>query len=99
MIMSVHAVNMSIWLSLSHYTIAHQLGLNTELTKAIAVGHDLGHAPFGHGGETILTDIAKSHDLDKFWHEKNSLHFVDHIELLEDNNHYQHNLKSYICCT
>ena len=73
------------------YTIAHQLGLNTELTKAIAVGHDLGHAPFGHGGETILTDIAKSHDLDKFWHEKNSLHFVDHIELLEDNNHYQHN--------
>lgn len=74
------------------YTIAHQLGLNTELTKAIAVGHDLGHAPFGHGGETILTDIAKSHDLDKFWHEKNSLHFVDHIELLEDNNHYQHNL-------
>lgn len=74
------------------YTIAHQLGLNTELTKAIAVGHDLGHAPFGHGGETILTDIAKSHDLDKFWHEKNSLHFVDHIGLLEDNNHYQHNL-------
>ena len=74
------------------YTIAHQLGLNTELTKAIAVGHDLGHAPFGHGGETILTDIAKSHDLDKFWHEKNSLHFVDHIELLEDNNHYKHNL-------
>lgn len=74
------------------YTIAHQLGLNTELTKAIAVGHDLGHAPFGHGGETILTDIAKSHDLDKFWHEKNSLYFVDHIELLEDNNHYQHNL-------
>ena len=74
------------------YTIAHQLGLNTELTKAIAVGHDLGHAPFGHGGETILTDIAKSHDLDQFWHEKNSLHFVDHIELLEDNNHYQHNL-------
>ena len=74
------------------YTIAHQLGLNTELTKAIAVGHDLGHAPFGHGGETILTDIAKSHDLDKFCHEKNSLHFVDHIELLEDNNHYQHNL-------
>ena len=74
------------------YTIAHQLGLNTDLTRGIAVGHDLGDAPFGHGGETILTDIAKSHDLDKFWHEKNSLHFVDHIELLEDNNHYQHNL-------
>lgn len=74
------------------YTIAHQLGLNTELTKAIAVGHDLGHAPFGHGGEKILTEIAKTHHLHKFWHEKNSLHFVDHIELLEDNNHNQHNL-------
>lgn len=74
------------------YTIAHQLGLNTELTKAIAVGHDLGHAPFGHGGETILTQIAQSHQLDRFWHEKNSLHFVDHIELLEDNQHNQYNL-------
>lgn len=77
--------------SVSH-TIAHELGLNTELTKAIAVGHDLGHAPFGHGGEKILTDIAKSYGMDKFWHEKNSLHFVDDIELLEDNEHYQHNL-------
>lgn len=77
--------------SVSH-TIASELGLNTELTKAIAVGHDLGHAPFGHGGETILTEIAKEHGLDKFWHEKNSLHFVDDIELLEDNDHYQHNL-------
>lgn len=74
------------------YTIANQLGLNTELTKAIAVGHDLGHAPFGHGGEAILTEIAKEHSLDKFWHEKNSLHFVDDIELLEDNNHNQYNL-------
>lgn len=74
------------------YTIAHELGLNTELTKAIAVGHDLGHAPFGHGGETILTQIAKKHGLEKFWHEKNSLHFVDAIELLEDNEHDQYNL-------
>lgn len=77
--------------SVSH-TIAGELGLNTELTKAIAVGHDLGHAPFGHGGETILTKIAKEHGLKTFWHEKNSLHFVDDIELLEDNNHQQHNL-------
>lgn len=74
------------------YTIAQELGLNTELTKSIAVGHDLGHAPFGHGGETILTNIAKKHDLEKFWHEKNSLHFVDNIEILEDNEHHFHNL-------
>lgn len=77
--------------SISH-TIAYELGLNLELTKAIAVGHDLGHAPFGHGGEKILTDIAQEHGLEKFWHEKNSLHFVDDIELLEDNEHNEHNL-------
>ena len=36
------------------YTIAHYLGLNEELTKAIAVAHDLGHSPFGHkGGKSI----------------------------------------------
>lgn len=74
------------------YTIASELGLNTELTKAIAVGHDLGHAPFGHGGEKILSQIAKEHGLDTFWHEKNSLKFVDDIELLEDNYHNSHNL-------
>lgn len=74
------------------YTIASELGLNIELTKAIAAGHDLGHAPFGHGGEAILSKMAQKHGLDKFWHEKNSLHFVDHIELLEDNDHQFHNL-------
>jgi dGTPase len=74
------------------YTIASQLGLNTELTKAISVGHDIGHAPFGHGGETILSKLCTDHGLEKFWHEKNSLRFVDNIELLEDNEHYSYNL-------
>jgi len=39
------------------YTIANYLGLNTELTNAIAIGHDLGHAPFGHAGEEFLREI------------------------------------------
>ena len=39
-------------------TIAKFLGLNTDLTRAIAMGHDLGHAPFGHQGENELT-VAK----------------------------------------
>ncbi len=43
--------------SISH-TIAHTLGLNTELTNAIATGHDLGHAPFGHQGETVLKNLV-----------------------------------------
>lgn len=74
------------------YTIAHYLGLNTELTKAIAVGHDLGHAPFGHGGEKIINEIAQKHGLESFWHERNSLHFVDNIETLEDDFHHRYNL-------
>lgn len=74
------------------YTIAKYLGLNTELTKAIAVGHDLGHSPFGHCGEKILSKISER-DLDiKFWHEKNGLDFVDFIELLEDYNLNKQNL-------
>ena len=42
------------------YTIAKYLGLNDELTQAIAAGHDLGHAPFGHQGEKILGNLRKS---------------------------------------
>lgn len=77
--------------SISH-TIAKYLGLNTELTKAIAVAHDLGHSPFGHEGEHILSEISKR-DLDKpFWHERNGLDFVENIELLEDTNNYMQNL-------
>lgn len=74
------------------YTIAHYLGLNTELTRAIAVGHDLGHAPFGHGGEQIINTLCQKYHLNSFWHEKNSLYFVDQIETLEDDYHMRHNL-------
>ena len=68
------------------YTIANDLGLNTELTRAIAIAHDLGHAPFGHEGENILKKITKRFsDKDEyFWHEKNGLNFVDNIELLQN---------------
>ncbi len=64
------------------YTIAENLGLNTELTRAIAVGHDLGHAPFGHKGEEIISKIALEKLGNKFWHERNGLRFVDEIEYL-----------------
>lgn len=39
-------------------TIAKELGLNVELTKAISIGHDLGHAPFGHQGETVIKNCV-----------------------------------------
>ena len=74
------------------YSIASYLGLNTELTRAIAVSHDIGHSPFGHSGEKILSRISQK-DLGKtFWHEQNGLHFVDSIELLESQDGYIKNL-------
>lgn len=66
------------------FTIANFLGLNTELTKAISIGHDIGHAPFGHLGESILKDISEQELRTTFWHEKNGLHFVDDVESLPD---------------
>ena len=73
-------------------TIAKFLGLNEELTKAIAIGHDLGHAPFGHQGERIISRISEEHLGKRFWHEQNGLRFVDRIELLEDSYRNKKNL-------
>lgn len=73
-------------------TIAKELGLNEELTKAISIGHDLGHAPFGHHGEKVLSKLSEKHLDKKFWHEQNGLRFVDKIELLEDNYKFNKNL-------
>lgn len=73
-------------------TIAKRLGLNPELTKAISIGHDLGHAPFGHQGEVVLREISNKYLGQDFWHEQNGLRFVDMLELLEDNYKNNKNL-------
>ncbi len=57
-------------------TISRALSLNEDLTEAIALGHDLGHTPFGHGGETILKEIHSSN----FSHDKQGLRIVQKIE-------------------
>ena len=57
-------------------TIARALDLNEDLTEAIAMGHDLGHTPFGHNGEAFLNEIHPS----GFSHNKQSLRVVDVIE-------------------
>ncbi|MBQ0050494.1 MAG: HD domain-containing protein [Treponema sp.] len=71
-------------------TIAKYLGLNQDLTQSIAIGHDIGHAPFGHSGEEILNDLLGRKEganaPKKFWHERNSLFFADYIETLDDPN-------------
>ncbi len=64
--------------------IADSLGLNGELVRSIAVGHDLGHSPFGHKGEKVIDAISRRETGVGFWHERNSLFCVDSIELLED---------------
>ena len=74
-------------------TIAKALGLNVSLAEAIAMGHDLGHSPFGHHGERIIEKIMNKHGFDdKFCHEKNSLRFVDIIETLPNYSGFKDNL-------
>lgn len=59
-------------------TIARALALNEDLTEAIALGHDLGHTPFGHAGERALNDIFIEEG--GFVHADQSLRVVDRIE-------------------
>ncbi|HHX72436.1 MAG TPA: deoxyguanosinetriphosphate triphosphohydrolase [Clostridiales bacterium] len=57
-------------------TVARALSLNEDLTEAIALGHDLGHTPFGHAGERALAEITGR----PFRHNENSLRIVDVLE-------------------
>jgi dGTPase len=57
-------------------SITRALGLNEDLAEAIAVGHDLGHTPFGHAGEAALSDVMGK----PFRHNEQSLRVVDELE-------------------
>ncbi len=61
-------------------TIGRFLGLNEDLIEAIAIGHDIGHPPFGHDGEKILSDICSRHGIGQFHHNVESVHFLDKVE-------------------
>ena len=64
-------------------TIARALNLNEDLTEAIALGHDLGHTPFGHAGEDVLNDILKTIDVAPkryFLHNEQSVRVVEVLE-------------------
>src|SRR5215213_5936702 len=56
-------------------TIGRALLLNEDLIEAISLGHDLGHTPFGHAGETALAEAFPG-----FRHNEQSLRVVDHLE-------------------
>lgn len=59
-------------------TIARALGLNEDLAEAIALAHDLGHAPFGHSGEEKLDELMREHG--GFEHNSQSLRVVEVVE-------------------
>lgn len=69
-------------------TIARALSLNEDLTEAIAMGHDLGHTPFGHAGERVLNKLTNGY----FEHNKQSLRVVDLLENDYKDNEYGLNL-------
>jgi len=59
-------------------TVARALGLNEDLTEAIALAHDIGHGPFGHTGEDVLKERMAAHG--GFEHNRHSLRIVDLLE-------------------
>jgi len=61
-------------------TVAVTLGLNEDLTEALALVHDIGHPPFGHAGERALDDALRHHGL-RFDHNLHALRIVEHFEL------------------
>lgn len=61
-------------------TIGRFLYLNEDLIEAIALGHDIGHPPFGHDGEQILSALCIKNGLPPFQHNIQSIRFLDQLE-------------------
>ncbi|UCF58214.1 MAG: HD domain-containing protein [Deltaproteobacteria bacterium] len=61
-------------------TVGRLLRLNEDLIEAIALGHDIGHTPFGHDGERFLSEVSKIYSLGHFLHNVQSVRFLEKIE-------------------
>jgi dGTPase len=61
-------------------TIGRLLGLNEDLIEAIALGHDIGHPPFGHDGERFLSELCQAAGVGHFFHNIQGVRFLQHIE-------------------
>ena len=75
-------------------TITRALGLNEDLAEAIAMGHDLGHTPFGHAGEVALTQCLGK----PFRHNEQSLRVVDGLEKDGQGLNLTHEVRNGILC-
>ena len=75
-------------------TITRALGLNEDLAEAIAMGHDLGHTPFGHAGEVALTNCLGK----PFRHNEQSLRVVDYLEKDGQGLNLTHEVRDGILC-
>ena len=74
-------------------TIARTLNLNQDLAYAISLGHDLGHAPFGHTGERVINNcLKKINPKYEFHHEKHSLRVIDKLATRISKNEMVHGL-------
>lgn len=61
-------------------TIGRFLMLNEDLIEAIALGHDIGHTPFGHEGERYLSELCQQAGIGNFLHNVQSIQFLDRVE-------------------
>lgn len=60
--------------------IGRVLKLNTDLCESIALGHDIGHSPYGHLGEQILDNISKKYHMGSFFHNAQSIRWLHYLE-------------------
>ncbi len=61
-------------------SIGRFLGLNEDLIEAIALGHDIGHTPFGHDGEKFLSELCRASGIGYFRHNVQSVQFLERVE-------------------
>ena len=61
-------------------SIGRFLGLNEDLIEAIALGHDIGHTPFGHDGEKFLSELCRASGIGYFHHNVQSVQFLERVE-------------------
>ena len=61
-------------------TIGRFMALNEDLIEAIALGHDIGHTPFGHDGERFLSELCRSSGIGYFHHNLQSVQFLEKVE-------------------